>query len=192
LVIAHRNEVIMRRIAVIVVVTATWLVPELAAAQTAPAAAASARPQTVIGTTVLNANRATLSGVAITPMGQPVGNAVVQARNLLTGQIGGSATTASTGQFAILGLNPGNYIVEIVDRAGQIIGTSSFISAAAGTAVGVTVTATTGTLSAVSTVTGLAATLGTTAAESVKVAATAAGLAGVVVPAGTETASASR
>jgi hypothetical protein len=117
---------------------------------------------------------------------------LVQARNLLNGQISGSAMTASTGQFTILGLNPGNYVVEIVDRVGQIIGTSSFVSAAAGTAVGVTVTATTGTLSAVSTVTGLAATLGTTAAESVKVAATAAGLAGVVMPADTETASPSR
>lgn len=181
----------MRRIAVIVVVTATWLVPELAAAQAAQAAAAAAR-QAVIGTSVLNASQATLSGVAITPMGQPVSNSIVQARNLLTGLIGGSSTTASTGQFAILGLNPGSYVVEIVDVAGQIIGTSSFISATAGTAVGVTVTATTGTLSAISTATGLAATLSTAAAESVKTAATAAGFAGVVAPVATEIASPSR
>lgn len=180
----------MRRIAVIVVVTATWLVPELAAAQAALAAAAAR--QAVIGTSVLNTSQATLSGVAITPMGQPVSNSIVQARNLLTGLIGGSSTTASTGQFAILGLNPGSYVVEIVDVAGQIIGTSSFISATAGTAVGVTVTATTGTLSAISTATGLAATLSTAAAESVKTAATAAGFAGVVAPVATEIASPSR
>lgn len=180
----------MRRIAVTVVVAATCLAPEAAVAQ--GAAAAAARPQTVIGATALNTNQASISGVAVTPMGQPLANTLVQARNLLTGQIGGSTSTASTGHFSILGLSPGSYVIEVVNRAGQIIGTSSFISAAANTAAAVTVTATTGTLSAISTTTGLAATLTTAAAEGVKVAATAAGFAGIVVPASIETASPSR
>ena len=181
----------MRQIPVIVVVTATCLAPQLAAAQ-ASMAAAAAQPQAVVGASVLTANHATISGVAVTPLGQPVPNAIVQARNLLTAAIGGSSTTASTGHFSILGLAPGSYIVEVVDTTGQIIGTSSFISAAANTAAAVTVTASTGTLTAISTATGLAASLTTAAAETVKSAAAAAGVAGAVAPLALEIASPSR
>jgi hypothetical protein len=180
----------MRPIAVTFVVAATCLIPEAAVAQ--GTAAAAARPQTVVRATVLNTDQSSISGVAVTPMGQPLANTLVRARNLLTAQIGGSTSTASTGHFSIVGLTTGSYVVEVVDRAGQVIGTSSFIAAAAGATGAITVTATVGTLSAISTTTGLAATLTTAAADSVKVAATAAGFAGVVVPAGIETASPSR
>ena len=78
-------------------------------------------------------------------------------------------------------MNPGSYILEVVDGGGQIIGTSPFISAATGTAVAsVTVTASSGALSAVSTTGGLVSTLTSTAARSVTYAAAAAGVAGVV------------
>ena len=135
---------------------------------------------------------ASINGVAVTPGGQSLSSSIAQARNLLTGQIGGVAKTAVDGQFAITGLLPGSYVVEIVDAAGQIVGTSSFVSAAAGSAAAVTVTVSSGALSAVSTVSGLAATLTTTAAESVKFAAAAAGVAGVVAPPELPTASPSQ
>jgi hypothetical protein len=126
------------------------------------------------------------------PTGQPITNTVVQARNLLTGDIGGLTTTTTGGEFSIDSLPPGNYVLEIVDDGGQVVGTSSFIAAAAGATIAATVTATSGALTAVSTVTGLAATLTTTAAETVKFAAAAAGVAGVVTPPEIPTASPSR
>jgi hypothetical protein len=166
------------------------LAPRLAA-QVLPVTGASATPQAVIGTTVLNARQAQISGRVVTPGGDPIANTMVRARNLLDGQIGGSTATASAGQFA-LNVNPGSYLLEAVDAGGQIVGTSSFISAAGGTAITATVTASTGVFSAVTTTAGLVSTLGSTAARSVTYAAAAAGVAGVVTPAETITASPSR
>lgn len=162
-----------------------------AAGVAAQQAAASASPQTVVAGNVVNSNAASISGTVLSPTGQPITDTVVQARNLLTGVVEGSTRTATGGAFSI-GLPPGSYVLEIVDAGGQIVGTSSFIAAAAGATVAATVTATSGALTAVSTVTGLAATLTTTAAETVKFAAAAAGVAGVVTPAEISTASPSR
>ena len=149
--------------------------------------------QTVLGGTVQSSGQSTISGTVLTPGGDPLGNATVRARDLLTGEIGGSTRTAVEGQFSI-SLKPGSYVLEIVDDAGQIIGTSSFISAVAGTAVAAaTLTAASGVVgAALSTATGVVATLGATAAKSVGMAAAAAGVAGVTVPAGVPTASPSR
>jgi carboxypeptidase family protein len=133
-----------------------------------------------------------INGIAMTSAGQPVANATVRARNLLTGRVVGSTSTTGSGQFVLAGLDSGNYVLELVDAAGQVLGTSSFIYAAAGSTVAATVTATSGALSAVNTVTGFAAMLTTTAAESVKYAAVAAGVAGMVAPVGVATASPSR
>lgn len=169
----------MRDTAIYAVVAVLSLSPQAVAAQTL---AAAARPQTVVGGTVVNPNMAGISGTVTSPMGQPLANSIVQARNLLTGAIGGTTRSALNGDFAISNLPPGSYVLEIIDDGGQIIGTSPFIAAAAGTVAAATVTATSGALSAVSTVTSLAATLTTTAAESVKFAAAAAGVAGVVAP----------
>lgn len=179
----------MRHITVFTLVAGLSLSPPpLVAAQ---ATGAAAQPQTVIGGTVLNPSQATISGTVATPGGQPAANTVVQARNLVTGDIAGSTPTATGGQFA-LNVNPGSYVLEVVDATGQIVGTSSFISAAAGSAVTATLTAASGVLGAVSTATGLVATLGATAARSVTFAAAAAGVAGVVVPPATPVASPSR
>ena len=161
------------------------------AAQGLPVAGASATRQAVIGTTVLNPSQAHISGRVVTPGGDPIANTMVRARNLLNGQIGGSTATASAGQFA-LNVNPGSYLLEAVDAGGQIVGTSSFISAAGGTAITAMVTASTGVFSAVTTTAGLVSTLGSTAARSVTYAAAAVGVAGVVTPAQTITASPSR
>lgn len=181
----------MRYLAGILAVAAVGMFAPRLAAQVLPVTGASATPQAVIGTTVLNASQAHISGRVVTPGGDPIANTMVRARNLLNGQIGGSTATASAGQFA-LNVNPGSYLLEAVDAGGQIVGTSSFISAAGGTAITATVTASTGVFSAVTTTAGLVSTLGSTAARSVTYAAAAAGVAGVVTPAETITASPSR
>jgi len=180
----------MRHIAVFILVAGLSLpASPLEASQ---AAGAAARPQTVIGGTVLNPDQSFISGVVVTPEGEPLVNTTVRARNLISGNIGGTTSTATGGQFSI-NVVPGSYMLEVVDDGGQIIGTSSFISAAAGTAVtAATVTATTGVLSAVSSATGVVATLGATAARSMTFAAAAAGVAGVVTPPETQVASPSR
>jgi hypothetical protein len=152
-------------------------------------ATAAARPGPV--STAMQNSSVAIKGTVVTSAGQPFPNAVVRARNLLTGRITGTTSTTGSGQFALAGLDAGRYVLEAVDAAGQIVGTSSFIFAAAGTTVAATVTATSGAMSAVNTVTGSAATL-TTAAQSVKYAAVAAGVAGVVAPGGVSTASPSR
>jgi len=188
----------MRHIAVFVLVTALSLSTlPLAGAQTPvrPVAVtpAATSAQTVVGSTVLRAGEAGISGTVLTPDGAPLVNTVVRARDLLTNDVGGSARTSETGDYAIVNLKPGSYVLEILDNDGQIIGTSAFISAAAGAIVSaVTVTATTGVLSAVTTTTGLIAAVGATAARGVTAAAAAAGVAGVMVPPETPVASPSR
>ena len=187
----------MRYLAVFTAIAALSLVaPPLVAAQAAQAAAqrtaASATPQVTIGSTVLNPSQAQISGRVLDSGGDPLANTTVRARNLLSGQIDGSTATASAGQFS-MNVNPGSYLLEVVDDGGQIVGTSSFISATAGTAITAgTVTATTGALGAATTTAGLVSTLGSTAARSVTYAAAAAGVAGVVTPAEVVTASPSR
>jgi hypothetical protein len=147
----------------------------------APQAVASAAPQTVVGTDIVRADAAGLSGVVTTPEGEPIRNTVVQARNLLTNEVDGSTRTNDNGEYAILDLQPGNYVLEIVDDDGAVIGTSAYVAATAGAIVsGLTVTAASGVLSAVGSATGLVATLGATAARGVTAVAAAAGAAGAI------------
>jgi hypothetical protein len=83
-----------------------------------------------------------LSGTASSSSGQVMANTVVQLRNLATGQLTGTTTSNAAGQFSFIGLNPGNYAVEVVNAAGQIAGTSASVAVSAGAAVtGVSVTA---------------------------------------------------
>jgi hypothetical protein len=85
---------------------------------------------------------ASLTGTASSSSGQTMVNTVVQLRNLATGQLAGSTTSSAAGQFSFIGLNPGNYAVEVVNATGQIVGTSASVSVSAGAAVtGVSVTA---------------------------------------------------
>jgi len=161
-----------------------------AAAQAASAATAAQTQAT--GGAGLNPAQAQITGRVVTPNGNPLVNATVRVRDLLDGQIGGTASTASAGQFSV-SVNPGSYMLEVIDAGGQVIGTSPFIAATAGTAItGATVTVSAGALSAVTTPAGLASTLGTTVARSVTYAAAAAGVAGLVTPADVTTASPSR
>jgi hypothetical protein len=89
------------------------------------------------------AQAASLAGTASSSTGQTLVNATVQLRNLATGQLASTTTSNAVGNFAFAGLNPGNYAVEVVNAAGQIVGTSASITVAAGaTVTGVSVTAT--------------------------------------------------
>jgi len=191
----------MSRIAVFALVLA--LAHSLAVAQqlrdpraAAPAAAAAQAPpgeQAVVGGAVLGANEAGISGTVLLPDGVPLGNTRIQARNLLTNEVDSATRTSDTGAYAITHLEPGNYVLEILDDEGGIIGTSAFVAASAGAIVSaVTVTAATGVLGAVSATTGIVAALGATAARGVTAAAAAAGVAGVVVPPEVPVASPSR
>ena len=56
------------------------------------------------------------------------------------GQIAATGTTNSSGSFSVA-LNPGTYTIEIVDAAGNIVGTSAAITVTAGATATVTVTA---------------------------------------------------
>ena len=89
------------------------------------------------------AEAASVAGSATSSSGETLINATVQLRDLATGSISGTTTSSSTGAFSFAAVNPGNYVVEVLNAAGQVVGTSASISVAAGAVVtGVTVTAT--------------------------------------------------
>ena len=85
----------------------------------------------------------TISGLARGASGEAMSNTAVRLRNARTGQLAGSTTTGADGQFTFAALNPGTYVVEVVNAVGDVVGTSAAISLAAGamTATAVTVTA---------------------------------------------------
>src|SRR6266853_638029 len=88
---------------------------------------------------------ASLSGVATNPSGQPLVNATVQLRNLTTGSLSGTTTSSATGTFAFGGVQTGMYAIEVVNAAGQIVGSSASVSVTAGaTITGVSVSASLG------------------------------------------------
>ena len=137
----------------------------------------------------MDSAQAVISGTAVTQTGQPLANVQVQARNLLTGQVAGSVRTGGNGQFSIARLDPGSYVMEIVDGSGRVGGTSPFLSVASGAPVFTTVVSTAPSLGPTA---GTVATSLKTAMETVKYAAAAAGVAGVVTPRDVRTASPSR
>jgi hypothetical protein len=119
--------------------------------------------------------------------GNVAATTTVRLRALANGQLAQTATTNALGQFTFAGLNPGDYMIEVVSGSGDIIGTSTPVSVAAGAAVaGVEVTT--------------AATVAKTAGKSfftstlgiVSVAAAGAAVAGVTVAANRPTASGSQ
>lgn len=83
-----------------------------------------------------------VNGTAADPSKNPLANHTVRLRNVADGQIAGSTTSAANGTFSFTGITPGNYVIEIVNAAGNIVGTSSAVAVTAGTVATVTVTAT--------------------------------------------------
>jgi hypothetical protein len=154
----------MRRINVLVLAVAFAL-------QTAPPPAFAAQ-----GT-------ATLSGTARSSSGQMIVNCTAQLRSLQTGRLVGSTTCDSAGGFIFTGLNPGSFVVEIVNAQGLVVASSAVTDLAAGATATLSVTAATG-FAATSGGIGTAVILTSFAA--------AAGVAGVVVVANRATASPSQ
>lgn len=73
-----------------------------------------------------------ISGTAQNAQKQSLSGVKVQLRNVDTGALVGSTQSASNGFFSFTGLNPANYVIEIVDAAGKVIGVSSSMAVAAG------------------------------------------------------------
>jgi hypothetical protein len=106
-----------------------------------------------------------VAGTASNSSGQTMANTVVRLRNIGTNQLAGSTTSNAAGQFSFASLNPGNYVIEVVNSAGQVIGTSSTISLTAGAmaVTGVAVTASAGAAAAAGAAAGAGSFFGTTA-----------------------------
>jgi hypothetical protein len=130
----------------------------------------------LVVTSVAQSEVATLAGTATSSSGQTLVNATVQLRNLATGTVSSTTTSSSTGVFSFAAVNPGNYVVEVLNAAGQAVGTTASISVAAGAALtGVAVSATAAAVAA-----GAAGIAGAGTIAAVTAAAAAAGVVGVV------------
>jgi Carboxypeptidase regulatory-like domain len=106
----------MRKLATIglIIALATAGVPSAAFA------AAQGGPSAAVAGTVRRANM------------RVVANASVQIRNVESGDISGRSTTDDAGAFAFAGLGPGNYVVEVVDATGKVLGIGTPFSLGAG------------------------------------------------------------
>jgi len=120
----------------------------------------------------------TINGIAQTSTGQILANYTVRARNLDTGQVAGTTMSNAAGSFTFAGLSPANYIIEVVNQTGSMVGSSASITVTAGATASVTVSAT---ATAAGAAVGAAASHGISTAVFVTTAAAAAGIAGVVV-----------
>ena len=86
---------------------------------------------------------ATLAGTARSSNGQPIQNCTVQLRDVLTGQLVGTTKCDRAGAFVFTNLNPGNYVVEVVNSEGDVIGASAVSTVAPAATVAISVTAAT-------------------------------------------------
>jgi hypothetical protein len=93
-------------------------------------------------TSLLAQAQGALNGVAQSADKAPLPTFRVNVRNANTGELAGSTTSNQAGQFSFASLQPGNYVIEIVDAAGKVVGLSSSVTVAAGATVTVTVGAT--------------------------------------------------
>jgi len=107
----------MRFLVVALIVALAMPASSLAAASVAQTAAAS------------------VSGIARSSTGGILANTTVQLRDLDTGKVVDTTTTSATGSYSFAGVRSGNYAVEILNAAGQVVGTSASIPVAAGGAV---------------------------------------------------------
>jgi Carboxypeptidase regulatory-like domain len=85
-----------------------------------------------------------LNGVAQGADKAPLRNYTVRLRDVTDGGIAGTTTSSGAGEFTFTGLWPGNYVVEVVDAAGQVVGLSPTLGITAGSAMTVTINAAAG------------------------------------------------
>ncbi len=81
-----------------------------------------------------------LNGVAQTANRVMLPNHIVQVRDVVSGRIVSSTTSSQSGAFSFTGLQPGSYVVEVIDAAGKVMGLSAPVPVSAGVAAQVTVT----------------------------------------------------
>ena len=81
-----------------------------------------------------------MQGVAKDAVQQNLSGVRVQVR-MPNGQLAAAGTTNAQGSFSFAGLQPGSYTVEVLDAAGNIVGTSASVSVTAGATATVSVTA---------------------------------------------------
>lgn len=65
-----------------------------------------------------------VSGVATDAAKKPLPNHKIQLRDA-KGQLAGEATSNAAGEFKFAGIQPGTYTIEIVDAAGNVLGTAT-------------------------------------------------------------------
>ena len=82
-----------------------------------------------------------LTGVARTTTGQPLADHTVRVRDVRTGDVIATSRTGASGAFLVAALEPGSYVVEIVDLGGRIVGVSTIATVAEGRTATLAVTA---------------------------------------------------
>jgi hypothetical protein len=82
-----------------------------------------------------------ITGVARSTAGQPLGGHSVRVRSVRTGDVVATATTSANGSFVVADLDPGSYVIEIVNTAGRIVGTSGITTVVEGSIAASVVTA---------------------------------------------------
>ena len=83
----------------------------------------------------------TITGVARSTAGQPLGGHSARVRSVRTGDVVATATTSVNGSFVVPNLDAGSYVVEIVNTAGRIVGTSAIATVVQGSVASLAVTA---------------------------------------------------
>jgi hypothetical protein len=83
----------------------------------------------------------TITGVAKATAGQPLGGHSVRVRSVRTGDVVATARTSADSSFVVPSLTPGSYVVEIVNAAGRIVGTSAIATVVEGRTASLIVTA---------------------------------------------------
>jgi carboxypeptidase family protein len=81
-----------------------------------------------------------IQGVARDAQQQNLPGVRIQVR-ASNGQLVATGTTNSGGAFSFAGLNSGTYTIEVLDAAGNIVGTSALVAVTAGATATITVTA---------------------------------------------------
>src|SRR5262245_17997740 len=83
----------------------------------------------------------TITGVARSTAGQPLGGHFVRVRSVRTGDVVATTTTSANGSFVVANLDPGSYVIEIVNTAGRLVGTSAIATVMEGSVASSVVTA---------------------------------------------------
>ena len=87
------------------------------------------------------AQTGTISGTATTQQGQTAASYTIRVRNVQTNELAGSTTTAANGTYTV-SVPGGQYVVELVDVSGKVVGTTAAVAVTPGATVTANVAAT--------------------------------------------------